>query len=647
MPRRRNRAAPGGSRRLVPHTVESLRRAASPGGLRRLGALLALTLRESIRSRLLLGMAALMALFGAGALLWPADQDAARVILVQRFCFGSMTFFGLIAAAFLGGSALPQDITTKRIYSIATKPVSRLELLLGKSLGLMAVAFLFLLCGGLISACVIAVANARKTYEGGSYTLEVTAPGAQIRTPSGPVEVKRGQVLVANRKEGNAYIVTLAGRDESYEGPIAASDVELHVRSLSVQRVAPPDRRSTRCEGAASYAHNELLLWCSRIAPNDTWMFDVSELAPPRTEADLHVRLRFKALLHEPVRGGSFQRELPEIGFRFANPQTGESAHRSIRFTYPGAETRPVPERGQPADFYEEVFTLPRTLIAGGRLNAHVLDYTPVYPPSGRVSYNWRKTPTWTFRGFDPADLPQGRQTLTANFLVHNARGLDLIDNAKLTAVLRNPATGEEEAQTVHLRNQTTSVIHFDRRLIDPERGVELTLQGISESQRIGHYSKDAPVYLVLTPGSFWASTARSVFLIFLQLALFTVLAVAASTFLSAPVAIFLTLVAALAGAVKDLMLETLTAAQLAPPWLASGEAATLRETLWQWIEWGLRQVLVYGAPGFQRFSSADYVNRGWAVPWSAVWDAAGYALVYGVFCFAVGYVLLWKREFE
>ena len=611
-----------------------------------MAALVMLTLREAVRSRVLLGMTGLMCLFAIGSLLWPSDNDGQRVILVQRHCYRALTFFGLLAAAFLGGASLPREISSKRIYSLATKPVSRFEMLLGRAIGLITVMFVFLVLGGAITLVVTHIASARKTYAGGSYTAEVSDATAKIVAEDGSSEeVKRGQILPVSAKSSDGYRVSLAGREEEFAGSIAARSVQLHERSLALRRMVKPAQVTAVCQGKVEVSNNEVLLWCGELARNHTWTFDLRDLKVPQLGGDVPIRLRFWRLQHEPTYTDRTKHQAPIVLFRLRNPATGETAHAEGHFTYLRAETRPVPERGKSLDRYDAVVAVPLAFFQGDTLEAVIKDYEPKYPPGGRVFYTPSRTPTWSITGIDPGQLPEGQQTIRAQFIILNRRGIDLIDHTNITARIGNPATGDSETYQLNLRSQTPTHIRFPRRLIDDDKGVTVTLSGMRSTVAIGHASNETPIYLVRTPGSLWGSTGRSLALLFLQLSLFTVLAVAASTFLSAKVAILFTLVVALAGWVKDLILETRTAAELARP-LAS-EAATLQEAAGLWISYLLKQLLVGLAPGFRQFSSSTYVSRSWAVPWSAVGNALSYAMVYTLICFGLGYLFFRAREFE
>jgi len=664
-----------------------------------------LTFREALRSRALLAMAVVMCLAGAATLMWPVDIERDHVILVQQFCYRMLMLFGLISAAFMAASTLPRDIASKRIYSLATKPISRLEMLLGKTLGLLGVMAAFVLVGYIVTSTVTHIASARKTYAGGSYTLEVTDERAEVRTDGDPVPVKRGQVLTADGDTDDGYKVTIAGRDKSVSGVIPKTAVELHERDLTVLRVAEPEDVSVACTGVARVELGELLLLADALARDNVWSFNLSELKIPAGEGDVHVRMRFDGLLYE-TRYNRQYHQPPTIRFEFSNPDLSRTLTHDIDFTYPGRETRPVPNKGKAATYYEQVFALPRALVRGSTLEARIIDHFPVYAKAGRTLYRTTKTPTWHIRGFSASDLPEGRQTLRLKFLVLYTRGLDVVDHTNATIVVTNPETGEWESHPVQLRHKTVTYVHFPRRLIDDGKGVDVTLRDPGRRHRVGHMSKDSPMHLILAPDWFWASTARSSLLIFLLLSKFTVLAVAASTFLSAPVAILLTLATAFFGLVKDVLVASrnlpglpdialvrtahipliLSILIVAVPVVAlawavwrRGKArhalgvlallalaalvlvsftpyvveatqqtdAALKGQVAKWGVYVLTKIIIDLGPGFDAYSSSHYVTRGWTVPWAFTGEGAVSSAAFVALCFGFGYMMFARREFE
>jgi len=492
-------------------------------------------------------MTALMCLFGAGSLLWPADLDRERIALVQLLCLRAMTFFGLIAAAFLAGASLPGDLTSKRIYSIASKPVSRLELLLGKAFGLLLVVLLFTAAGGVITYVVTRVASARRTYAGGSYTLEVTTPTAEIRTDGEPVTVTRGQLLTADEQVDDGFAVTVAGRTQSVSGTIPASAVQLRERTLSVERTIEPTGVTSRCTGRPSVVRGALGLACGQVAVGDTWHFDLTGLALPGEGDDVPVRLGFRSLVYEPTLKRDEEPVPPRVTFRFRNPASGQEVTEELEFAWV--------ERGsdgpQQSPHYQEALGLPRALLADGKLEASVLGIAPAYPKVGRAIVRQARSPTWHFRGLGAGLLPDGQQTLRVKLLVNYGRALQLIDHIGLTFVITNPASGRSRAYPVTVRNKTETFVRFPPELVDEREGVDVTVRGVRDPHSFAYAAGEAPLRLMRRPGWFSASLARSVFLVFLQLAVFTVLATAVSAVVSAPVAVLFVLVIALAGAAR------------------------------------------------------------------------------------------------
>ncbi len=633
--------------------VRSVRRFLTPSGWRRVAELALLTTREAVRSRVLVGAVALMVLLGLGSLLWPQASDAGRVIVVQRLCYGGLTFFGLIVAAFVGGSALHRDIVTKRIYTLATKPLSRLEIVLGKTAGLILLLALFLFFGGLITYGVTHIANMRKTFEGGSYELEVIAPTARLEPDDPTVEEERlilrqGQMLEAIGKTEDKYKARIAGRHTELAGTIPKDVVRLHERTLAPERVVGGRELGARAQGRARWGVGELTLAVGELARNETWHFDLPEEQDRTDEETIRTRITVGHLRHEPLRGvDRTQHQPPRIEFNFYNPGEEDPARVSkvVDFVFSEQESRRDPDEWPAYDYYYGIVALPRRLATDGVLAAEVVNVRPHYRALGRIFVRRGKEPRWRAGPVSPRALPEEQATFRTRFHVQARTGLDLLDYAAVTAIIRNPATGEQVERPMRLRNLTVSYVRFPSHLIDPEQGVDFVLTDIPGDAQIGYQADEPPIYLILEPDQFAASTIRSVALIFFQLSIFATIAVAASTILSAPVAILFTLVVAMAGGIKDLLLEEM--GRRAVPAAAALQQMTPTERAWHWIEYLYQQILIWAAPGFSQFSSAEFINRQWTVPWSVLATAVLIALGYSVVFFAFGYLFLSARELE
>lgn len=103
---------------------------------RQIWAVALLAIRESSRRRvywiLVLYAGLLLTVY---SLVPPSEEPGAPLRLLQLWVFRGMGLFTAITAIFLAGFSLPGEIERRQIYVLATKPISRVTLLLGKYLG--------------------------------------------------------------------------------------------------------------------------------------------------------------------------------------------------------------------------------------------------------------------------------------------------------------------------------------------------------------------------------------------------------------------------------------------------------------------------------------------------------------------------------
>jgi len=112
---------------------------------RRVWAIARLAIKESLRRRVLfIFLVFLIILMFAGWFLDPDATDPAAVYLA--FVLSMSTYLVLLLALFLSAFSLPNDIKSKTIYTIVTKPVRSSEIVLGRMLGFGIVGTV-LLCG--------------------------------------------------------------------------------------------------------------------------------------------------------------------------------------------------------------------------------------------------------------------------------------------------------------------------------------------------------------------------------------------------------------------------------------------------------------------------------------------------------------------
>ncbi|MEM9189721.1 MAG: ABC transporter permease [Myxococcota bacterium] len=115
------------------------------------------TYREAVRDRVLHGVlgCALVVLALALALAELSLDQQGRVIFnIGR---GSISFFAVIMATFLGSSLLHKEIERKTLYVILSRPIRRWEFLLGKYLGIVLTTTVFVLVMGGAQFAVMAI----------------------------------------------------------------------------------------------------------------------------------------------------------------------------------------------------------------------------------------------------------------------------------------------------------------------------------------------------------------------------------------------------------------------------------------------------------------------------------------------------------
>ncbi|MFP4499748.1 MAG: ABC transporter permease [Candidatus Hydrogenedentota bacterium] len=117
------------------------------------------TFREGIRKKLLVGflILSLLVIFGSsflGAFLDPATvgdvESDINLKLVKDICVTTISIFGVLITIFMSAMAVPTELENRVIYTVLSKPVRRLQYLLGKFIGVQFIIIINLaLMGGL------------------------------------------------------------------------------------------------------------------------------------------------------------------------------------------------------------------------------------------------------------------------------------------------------------------------------------------------------------------------------------------------------------------------------------------------------------------------------------------------------------------
>ena len=115
------------------------------------------TFREAVRDRVLngvLGVALAVLVFTLALAELSLDQ---RRRIVLDIGLASISLFSVVMAVFLGSSLLYKEIERKTLYVILPKPIRRHEFLLGKYLGIVLTAFVFIAIMGTVQLLLSAL----------------------------------------------------------------------------------------------------------------------------------------------------------------------------------------------------------------------------------------------------------------------------------------------------------------------------------------------------------------------------------------------------------------------------------------------------------------------------------------------------------
>lgn len=109
--------------------------------LGRIGSIAYNTFREAVRNRILYFILFFALILMAASGVVKELAIAAQERIVMNIGLASISFFGLMAAVFVGISLVYNELEKKTIYTIVSKPVHRHQFLLGKYFGLLLTLF--------------------------------------------------------------------------------------------------------------------------------------------------------------------------------------------------------------------------------------------------------------------------------------------------------------------------------------------------------------------------------------------------------------------------------------------------------------------------------------------------------------------------
>jgi ABC-type transport system involved in multi-copper enzyme maturation permease subunit len=112
------------------------------------------TYREAVRDKLLYNLLMFAALMIGSSVLLAQLQIGKDERIYRDVGLGSIAFFGVLIAIFVGINLVYREISTKTVYTMLSKPVRRWEFLLGKYVGLLSLLAVEV---AIMSACFLGV----------------------------------------------------------------------------------------------------------------------------------------------------------------------------------------------------------------------------------------------------------------------------------------------------------------------------------------------------------------------------------------------------------------------------------------------------------------------------------------------------------
>ena len=308
-----------------------------PGTLVQIAAVAQTLVRESIRLRISLAFIVLMLLSLPIIPLW-IDPDEPVRYQVQNFLSDSMSLVYVLAACMtlvLACATVSFEIRDRQIWHLATKPLGRIQYLLGKWLGIILLDALLLLIGG---ASIYGFTQYLATRAGDPMAMvelydEVLTARVGIRPALGELTEVEVKELAYKEYQNDPLTRDRVERGEANEFDVIRGIVRrLRQEHLDQQRSVPP----------GGFGENRKY---------DARVYEFPGLTAART-AERNLTLRYKFHI-----GRSESTDLYPVVFRF--PSTGDEVQQMV-----------IPEQRQrmlvPAELIDEDGVLRIQIINGG-----------------------------------------------------------------------------------------------------------------------------------------------------------------------------------------------------------------------------------------------------------------------------------------
>lgn len=652
--------------------LDDVRRAS----LYRTWAISSVCFAESIRRRVLWVIPLAIVCVLAVSLLQHSLDPQESIRQTIKFCLFASSLIITITALILAATNLPREIENRVIFTIVTKPTTRLEIVIGKVLGFVRVSALIMLIMGIFTFIYLGIQN-RILAAQINERLKTETDGGTRQTLQG----YRDAGLLSTKSLASAADYQI------YEHSPNASGLQWLTGGFGYSVIVPfdlSDQDKSLLESAASDPQRQQVLVINtmklkRPTPNAEDQKWVASRNLPVESHALGPALPGEDLVPMPVPGLTLRVLDTNLSVIVPEAQIngGKMALR------PGIDPKSTEPYTIPAFLGPEV---DRKLIGTGKF------YLQVVPETNSIEYEVTQTPTV----IDVIDTNTTEHVIKAagppRFVsMANRYGMKIVgrsDGKGSVAVFRfnhadTPAnldkdvifrfrggierTGDYDASkayselAINVINRDTGEdsgpVRFhpetnrDTPVTVPGHflkggNFDVQVRGMDEGQLVG--MTKTGVQLISSEHSFAINLLASMIILWLMSVLVVVIAIFCSTFLSWPIAIVLTLLLLLGHWGVEQLGDTLT------PGVGRNVASDLgmqdptQLTLFSSSVDALAKILTTVAaflPDLSKFPVMENITRGVAIPPSAIAQSLGVLVCYGLPLMVISYIILKNKE--
>lgn len=673
---------------------------------RRVWAISSVNFAESIRRRVLwITPLAILGMIAISQLQHPTDErDAVRQTI--KVCLFATGIVVVITAIILAATNLPKDIDSRVIYTVVTKPTTRLEVVAGKILGFARVSAVILLIMGVFTWGYLHL-RAWRLRAAVVSRLETLAPDAPSR-PTLEYYARAG--LLESKAVEPAADLQFFARPPDPTGPRWVAGGQGQYYLVPFQLTAEDKQAITQAGelGGGVILTNTLSYRWRQASPEDlelmqAWRLTTLPSESPQTEPSAAAggggatTAPASAPSTKPSvapLGGTLPantRAVPQISVGFLNDKretvvTSETVNNGkpldLPVTGPGMEQGPVsvfvPLEGRHLD---RLFNLPNPLF-----------YLAVWPQTPAVQYkigdkpaalvvvDATGKPVRTIEARSSASDPPrvlatpgrsgmqlgGRADGTGPVAVYAFHNVRLPDNGdvvsfefktglerggtesndetlpSVTVEIRDPKTGQVSA-TQSVRPESNRTTYVTFKRSEIPAGGDFQL--CVRELTPGQYLGLNPDSLVLSGGDrpFAFNLAKSLLILWLLSVLVVTIAVFCSTFVSWPIAVVLTVLMLLGRWTFEQVGEFQVGSSVAQG-VAGGVVSRTIRTGVDTLQAAVK-ALSSILPDVSRFSAIEDIARGINIPWATLGGAAMVLIGYGLPLLVLAYVRLKYRE--